>query len=201
MVASWSSSWQMTLFTMLTSCLSTWGRTCATGSPSASPCPSATWAMEWACTHQAYRRVQRASTSEFQVKPSESCSAAIMCMCHTEAQNEQNKQLPFLYPACKWACACVMWCCRCGHTLLLAHAKAVQLYRLKYQPLQEGRISMAVSAHWGLPRDPHSTAGTDLMLVLELAGSRTWCFASEPHPRRHLLSCAFKNAGDRSSCV
>lgn len=47
---------------------------------------------------------------------------------------------------------------RCGHTLLLAHAKAVQLYRLKYQQLQEGRISMVISAHWGLPFDSSSKA-------------------------------------------
>jgi hypothetical protein len=49
--------------------------------------------------------------------------------------------------------------CRCGHTVLLAHAKAVQLYRLKYQQSQEGRISMVISAHWGLPFDPSSKAG------------------------------------------
>jgi hypothetical protein len=48
---------------------------------------------------------------------------------------------------------------RCGHTLLLAHAKAVQLYRLKYQPQQEGRISLAISAHWGMPKNPRSAAG------------------------------------------
>lgn len=54
-----------------------------------------------------------------------------------------------------------MFACRCGHTLLLAHAKAVQLYRLKYQPQQGGRVSMAVSGHWGLPKDPHSSAGVN----------------------------------------
>lgn len=48
---------------------------------------------------------------------------------------------------------------RCGHTLLLAHMKAVQLYRLKYQSTQGGRISMALSAHWGLPKDPKSKEG------------------------------------------
>jgi nickel-dependent lactate racemase len=43
--------------------------------------------------------------------------------------------------------------------LLLAHAKAVQLYRLKYQEHQGGRISMAVSSHWGLPKDRNSSTG------------------------------------------
>jgi beta-glucosidase len=50
--------------------------------------------------------------------------------------------------------------------LLLAHAKAVQLYRLKYQQSQEGRISMVISAHWGLPFDPSSKAGEAVNAVL-----------------------------------
>eukprot|EP00877_Chromochloris_zofingiensis_P010272 jgi/Chrzof1/5499/Cz16g05160.t1 len=44
---------------------------------------------------------------------------------------------------------------KCGHTLLLSHAKAVQLYRGKYQATQGGRISMAISGHWGLPVNPN----------------------------------------------
>lgn len=47
----------------------------------------------------------------------------------------------------------------CGHTLLLAHGRAVQLYRLKYAGAQAGRVSIALSAHWGLPADQSSAAG------------------------------------------
>jgi hypothetical protein len=72
-------------------------------------------------------------------------------------------------------CAHVLLCCRCGHTLLLAHAKAVQLYRLKYQPAQEGRISMAVSAHWGLPKDPQSAQGNTTEICM--AARRSQCVA------------------------
>eukprot|EP00882_Tetradesmus_deserticola_P016704 GHRQ01017859.1.p1 GENE.GHRQ01017859.1~~GHRQ01017859.1.p1 ORF type:complete len:286 (+),score=117.14 GHRQ01017859.1:118-975(+) len=60
---------------------------------------------------------------------------------------------------------------RCGHTLLLAHAKAVQLYRMKYQQAQEGRISMVISAHWGLPYDASSKAdknATDTYMQFQL---------------------------------
>lgn len=60
---------------------------------------------------------------------------------------------------CTLSLLSALFTCRCGHTLLLAHAKAVQLYRLKYQQSQEGRISMVISAHWGLPFDSSSKAG------------------------------------------
>jgi beta-glucosidase len=50
---------------------------------------------------------------------------------------------------------------RCGHTLLLAHAKAVQLYRQKYQAAQGGRIGMAVSGHWGRPHNASRPADAD----------------------------------------
>ena len=40
---------------------------------------------------------------------------------------------------------------RDGHTLLLAHGKAVQLYRAKYQPKQGGKIGMALWSEWSEP--------------------------------------------------
>lgn len=55
--------------------------------------------------------------------------------------------------------AWLLWWCRCGHHLLLAHAKAVQLYRQKYQAAQGGRISMALSGHWGRPFNATSPEG------------------------------------------
>lgn len=48
---------------------------------------------------------------------------------------------------------------RCGHNILLAHAKTVQLYRQKYKPSQGGRISIALDGKWGYARDPNNTAG------------------------------------------
>lgn len=47
----------------------------------------------------------------------------------------------------------------CGHNVLLAHAKAVQLYRQKYAPTQGGRVSIALDGKWGYPRDPNNPAG------------------------------------------
>ena len=40
---------------------------------------------------------------------------------------------------------------RCGHTLLIAHAKAVQLYRSKYQLVQKGFITMVCNIQFGEP--------------------------------------------------
>ena len=40
---------------------------------------------------------------------------------------------------------------QCGRTLLLSHAKAVQLYRAKYQPKQGGKIGMALWSEWSEP--------------------------------------------------
>lgn len=48
---------------------------------------------------------------------------------------------------------------KCGHNLLLAHGKAVQLYRGKYQKQQQGRISISISGHWGRPASENSDAG------------------------------------------
>lgn len=48
---------------------------------------------------------------------------------------------------------------KCGHNLLLAHAKAVKLYREKYLKEQGGKISMALDGKWGYPYDPESKAG------------------------------------------
>lgn len=41
---------------------------------------------------------------------------------------------------------------RCGHNVILAHAKTVQLYRQKYKPTQGGRISIALDGKWGYAR-------------------------------------------------
>jgi beta-glucosidase len=56
----------------------------------------------------------------------------------------------------------------CGHHLLVAHARAVQLFRQRYgagvggggsgSGDGGGRIGLAVSGHWPLPRDVHSLA-------------------------------------------
>lgn len=48
---------------------------------------------------------------------------------------------------------------KCGHNLLLAHAKAVKLYREKYLKTQDGKLSMALDGKWGYPYDPSSKAG------------------------------------------
>ena len=39
----------------------------------------------------------------------------------------------------------------CGRNLLLAHAKAVQVYRQKYQAAQKGKIGMALWSEWSEP--------------------------------------------------
>ena len=49
---------------------------------------------------------------------------------------------------------------KCGHNIILAHAKAVQLYRQKYKPTQNGKLSIALDGKWGYPRNPNSQAGT-----------------------------------------
>eukprot|EP00878_Enallax_costatus_P007411 GHUV01007761.1.p1 GENE.GHUV01007761.1~~GHUV01007761.1.p1 ORF type:complete len:408 (+),score=71.37 GHUV01007761.1:665-1888(+) len=40
---------------------------------------------------------------------------------------------------------------RCGHHHLLAHAKAVQLYRQMYRSTQHGKLSMAAAGMWAIP--------------------------------------------------
>ncbi|KIZ04410.1 beta-glucosidase [Monoraphidium neglectum] len=40
---------------------------------------------------------------------------------------------------------------KCGHNLLLAHAKTVKLYREKYMGAQDGKISMALDGKYGYP--------------------------------------------------
>lgn len=48
----------------------------------------------------------------------------------------------------------------CGHNILLAHAKTIQLFRQKYRPLgQRARFSIALDGKWGYPRDPNNPAG------------------------------------------
>ena len=46
----------------------------------------------------------------------------------------------------------------CGHNLLLAHARTVQMYRQKYAAAQGGRIGMALDGKWGTPFNPKSPA-------------------------------------------
>lgn len=45
----------------------------------------------------------------------------------------------------------------CGHNVLLAHAKTMQLYRTKYAA-QKGRVSIALDGKWGYPKDPNNPA-------------------------------------------
>lgn len=45
-----------------------------------------------------------------------------------------------------------------AHTLLLAHAQAVKLYRTKYQQSQQGQIGITQVSHWFVPYDPSSDA-------------------------------------------
>ena len=37
---------------------------------------------------------------------------------------------------------------RAGHTTLIAHAKAVDIYRKVYKPTQNGQISIALNSDW-----------------------------------------------------
>lgn len=43
-----------------------------------------------------------------------------------------------------------------GHSLLLAHAKAVQLYRQVYQKVQGGLIGITLNCDWREPKDPEN---------------------------------------------
>lgn len=59
----------------------------------------------------------------------------------------------------------------CGHNIILAHAKAVQLYRTRYAS-QGGRVSIALDGKWGYPRDPASAAdvaAADAFMVFQYA--------------------------------
>jgi beta-glucosidase/6-phospho-beta-glucosidase/beta-galactosidase len=47
----------------------------------------------------------------------------------------------------------------CGHNVLLSHAKAVQLYRSKYQASQGGKISVALNIDWYEPLNKDNEAG------------------------------------------
>lgn len=40
---------------------------------------------------------------------------------------------------------------KCGHNLLLAHAKAVKLFRDKYKSKNDGKIGMALWSEWSEP--------------------------------------------------
>lgn len=46
---------------------------------------------------------------------------------------------------------------QCGHSILLAHAKAVDIYRKKYQNIQEGQISIAPNSEWAQPMNPDNS--------------------------------------------
>ena len=47
---------------------------------------------------------------------------------------------------------------RCGHNLLMAHAKAVKVFRDGYKAKHDGRIGMALWSEWSEPWT-NSTAG------------------------------------------
>jgi beta-glucosidase/6-phospho-beta-glucosidase/beta-galactosidase len=40
---------------------------------------------------------------------------------------------------------------KCGHNLLLAHARAYRLYRSKYAATQRGKVGMALWSEWSEP--------------------------------------------------
>ena len=42
---------------------------------------------------------------------------------------------------------------RCGHNLLLSHAKAYRLYESKFRPDQGGQVSITINAFWGEPKN------------------------------------------------
>lgn len=50
---------------------------------------------------------------------------------------------------------------KCGHNIILAHAKAVQLYRTKYKPTQNGKLSIALDGKWGYAKDPKNPEGKE----------------------------------------
>jgi hypothetical protein len=92
---------------------------------------------------------------------------------------------------------------KCGHNIILAHAKTVQMYRQKYKPTQNGKLSIALDGKWGYAKDPKNPAGETqkpqhvvgyrgITGVYRTSGcSRSWCsasaadcggfFSSEPH--------------------
>lgn len=43
---------------------------------------------------------------------------------------------------------------RAGHNLLLAHAKAVKVYRSEFKPSQNGVIGITLNSNWSEPKDP-----------------------------------------------
>lgn len=45
---------------------------------------------------------------------------------------------------------------RCVHTTLIAHARAVDMYRKKFQSTQKGKISLAINGNWAEPFDSTS---------------------------------------------
>lgn len=64
----------------------------------------------------------------------------------------------------------------CGHNIILAHAKTVELYRKKYKPTQNGRVSIALDGKWGYPKDPNSKAGETWQAPLHTEGSSKTCY-------------------------
>lgn len=58
-----------------------------------------------------------------------------------------------------------------GHHLLIAHAKAVAIYRTEFQPTQKGRIGMTNNGDWREPinRDPANIAAAERALEFFLA--------------------------------
>lgn len=58
---------------------------------------------------------------------------------------------------------------RAAHTMLLAHGRAVALYRQRYQPTQGGRISIVLSAAGAVPRTPADASAAHRATEFSLA--------------------------------
>jgi beta-glucosidase len=61
---------------------------------------------------------------------------------------------------------------KCGHNVLLAHARAYRLYQHKYAAAQGGKISIPLDGKWGYPYDPNSAAdkeAADLFMQYQYA--------------------------------
>ncbi len=46
-----------------------------------------------------------------------------------------------------------LFICSVGHSLILAHAHAVKLYRENYKEKQNGQIGITLDSHWLMPYD------------------------------------------------
>jgi hypothetical protein len=49
---------------------------------------------------------------------------------------------------------------KCGHNIILAHAKTMHMYSQKYKATQNGKFSIALDGKWGYAKDPNNPEGT-----------------------------------------